>query len=55
VLLALDAAEPRDADALAAATGLSAARLSAALVLLELEGLAEALPGALFARRRARA
>ena len=51
VLLALDAAEPRDADALAAATGLSAARLSAALVLLELEGLAEALPGALFARR----
>ena len=55
VLLALDAAEPRDADALAAATGLSRARLSAALVLLELEGLAEALPGALFARRRARA
>lgn len=55
VLLALDAAEARDADALAAATGLSAARLSAALVLLELEGLAEALPGALFARRRARA
>ncbi|HYN42792.1 MAG TPA: DNA-processing protein DprA [Thermoanaerobaculia bacterium] len=55
VLLALDAAEPRDADALAAATGLSAARLSGALVLLELEGLAEALPGALFARRRARA
>ena len=55
VLLALDAAEPRDADALAAATGLSASRLSAALVLLELEGLAEALPGALFARRRARA
>ena len=52
VLLALDAAEPRDADALAAETGLSAARLSAALVLLELEGLAEALPGALFARRR---
>jgi DNA processing protein len=55
VLLALDAAEPRDADALTAATGLSASRLSAALVLLELEGLAEALPGALFARRRARA
>jgi DNA processing protein len=55
VLLALDAAEPRDADALAAQTGLSASRLSAALVLLELEGLAEALPGALFARRRARA
>jgi DNA processing protein len=55
VLLALDAADPRDADALAAATGLPASRLSAALVLLELEGLAEALPGALFARRRARA
>ena len=55
VYLALDAAEPRDADALAAETGLSASRLSAALVLLELEGLAEALPGALFARRRARA
>ncbi len=55
VLLALDEAEPRDADALAAETGLSASRLSAALVLLELEGLAEALPGALFARRRARA
>ncbi|MFN7989866.1 MAG: DNA-processing protein DprA [Thermoanaerobaculia bacterium] len=55
VLLALDVAEPRDADALSAATGLSAARLSAALVLLELEGLAEALPGAVFARRRPRA
>jgi hypothetical protein len=34
--------------------GLSAARLSAALVLLELEGLAEALPGALFARKARR-
>lgn len=55
VLLALDVAEPRDADALSAATGLPAARLSAALVLLELEGLAEALPGAVFARRRPRA
>ena len=54
VWAALDAAEPRDADALAAATGLAAARLSAALVLLELEGLAEALPGAVFARRPAR-
>lgn len=54
LILALDEAEPRDADALAAATGLSAARLSAALVLLELEGLAEALPGAVFARRRPR-
>ena len=55
VLLALDGAEPRDADALAATTGLSAARLSAALVLLELDGLAEALPGAQFARKGARA
>ena len=55
VLAALDDVEPRDADALAAATGLSAARLSAALVLLELDGLAEALPGAQFARKRARA
>ncbi len=54
VLLALDEGEPRDADALSAATGLPAARLSAALVLLELEGLAEALPGAVFARRRPR-
>jgi len=55
VLLALDVVQARDADALAAETGLSAARLSAALVLLELEGLAEALPGAHFARRRPRA
>ncbi len=55
VLLALDPAEPRDADALAAETGLPAHRLSAALVLLELEGLVEALPGAFFARRRPRA
>ncbi len=55
VLLALDAVEPRPADELAAVTGLSAARLSAALVLLELEGLAEALPGALFARKAPRA
>ncbi len=54
VLLALDVAEPRDADTLSAATGLPAARLSAALVLLELEGLAEALPGALFARKAPR-
>jgi DNA processing protein len=55
VLLALDAAEPRHADDLARATGLPAARLSAALVLLELEGLAEALPGAHFARKTPRA
>ena len=54
VLLALDPVEPRAADELAAATGLTAARLSAALVLLELEGLAEALPGALFARKAPR-
>ena len=54
VLLALDPVEPRAADELTVATGLSAARLSAALVLLELEGLAEALPGALFARKAPR-
>ncbi|HQR45403.1 MAG TPA: DNA-processing protein DprA, partial [Thermoanaerobaculia bacterium] len=50
VLAALDASEPRDADALLAATGLPAARLSSALVRLELEGLATAIPGALFLR-----
>jgi DNA processing protein len=55
VLLALDGPDARAADDLGARTGLSAARLSAALVLLELEGLAEALPGALFARKRPRA
>lgn len=49
---ALDPDEPRDSDALASLTGLSAARLSAALVMLELEGLAEALGGAVFVRRR---
>ncbi|HSB35263.1 MAG TPA: DNA-processing protein DprA [Thermoanaerobaculia bacterium] len=50
VLAALDAEEPRDADALVAATSLSASRLSSALVRLELEGLATALPGGLFVR-----
>jgi len=52
VLGVLDPDDPRDADALVAATGLDAGRLSAALVGLELEGLAAALPGAVFVRRR---
>lgn len=51
VLAVLSVGEPQDADVLSAATGLSASRLAAALVELELEGLAEALPGASFARR----
>lgn len=51
---ALDADEPKDADTLLSATGLSAARFSAALVHLELEGLVTVLPGALFVRPRAR-
>jgi DNA processing protein len=50
VLAALDAEEPRDADALVAATSLSASRLSSALVRLELEGLATALAGGHFVR-----
>ena len=54
LLAALDADEPKDADALLSATGLSAARFSAALVHLELEGLAAVLPGALFVRSRVR-
>ena len=54
LLAALDADEPKDADALLSATGLSAARFSAALVHLELEGLVTVLPGALFVRSRAR-
>ena len=54
VLEALDFLDPKDADALAAATGLDAAHLSAALVLLELDGLAEPVPGAAFVRKRAR-
>jgi predicted Rossmann fold nucleotide-binding protein DprA/Smf involved in DNA uptake len=53
-LVGLDADEPRDADTLLAATGLDAARFSAALVHLELEGLVTVLPGALFARSRAK-
>jgi DNA processing protein len=55
VLAALDLSEPRDSDALLAATGLPAARLSSALVRLELEGLATAIPGALFLRLAGRA
>ena len=55
VLEALDPSEARDTDALLAATRLSAARLSSALVRLELEGLATALPGALFVRLAGRA
>ncbi len=54
LLAALDPDEPRDADALIPAAGLDAARFSAALLLLEIEGLASALPGALFVRSRAR-
>ena len=54
LLVALDADEPKDADALLSATGLDAARFSAALVHLELEGLVTVLPGALFVRPRAR-
>ncbi len=54
VLAALDADEPKDADTLLSATGLDAARFSAALVHLELEGLVTVLPGALFVRPRAR-
>lgn len=52
LLDALDPDEPHDAAALAAAAALPAARLSAALVSLEMEGLVELLPGALFVRRR---
>jgi DNA processing protein len=54
LLGALDPDEPRDADALIPAAGLDAARFSAALLHLELEGLATALPGALFVRSRPR-
>jgi DNA processing protein len=55
VLAALDPTEARDTDALLAATRLTAARLSSALVRLELEGLAAALPGAAFLRLAGRA
>jgi DNA processing protein len=51
---ALDSDEPKDAEVLLSATGLDAARFSAALVHLELEGLVTVLPGALFVRPRAR-
>lgn len=51
---ALDEAEGRDGDELELATGLGASRLAAALLRLELEGLAEALPGAVFVRSRRR-
>jgi DNA processing protein len=54
LLSRLDADEPRDADTLLTVTGLDAARFSAALVHLELEGLVTVLPGALFARARAK-
>jgi len=50
VLAALDDSEARDTDALLAATGLTASRLSSALVRLEIEALATALPGAFFVR-----
>ena len=55
VLAALDDSEARDTDALLAATGLTAARLSSALVRLEIEALATALPGAVFVRLAGRA
>jgi DNA processing protein len=54
LLGALDPDEPREADVLLPAAGLDAARFSAALLHLELEGLAVALPGALFVRTRER-
>ena len=54
LLSALDEEEPRDTDTLAAATFLTAARLSSALLELELEGLVSVLPGALFVRSRAK-
>jgi DNA processing protein len=54
LLAVLDPDEPRDADALIPAAALDAARFSAALLHLEIEGLATALPGALFVRSRPR-
>ena len=54
VVIAAFCDEPRDADALIPAAGLDAARFSAALLHLEIEGLATALPGALFVRSRLR-
>jgi len=52
-LLEVLEADPLSADALAARAGLTPAQASAALTLLELKGLARALPGGRFARRRA--
>lgn len=54
VLAALTDPEGHDVEELRRETGLPAPRLSAALVELELESLADALPGGLFVRRRAR-
>jgi len=54
LLRALDPDDPRDADALIALARLDAPRFSAALFHLEIEGLATALPGALFVRARTR-
>jgi DNA processing protein len=54
LLAALDPDDPRDADALIPAAGLDAGRFGAALLFLEIEGLATALPGALFVRTRPR-
>jgi len=53
-LLEVLSEDPQPTDALAAAAGLEAARISGALTLLELKGLARALPGGRFARRRPR-
>ncbi|MFO8013451.1 MAG: DNA-processing protein DprA [Phycisphaerae bacterium] len=44
--------DPAGVDALAAGSGLEAARVSGALTLLELKGLVRALPGGRFIRRR---
>ena len=54
LLSVLDTDEAKDADTLLKVTGLGAARFSAALVHLELEGLVTVLPGALFVRARAK-
>jgi len=49
-LAALDGKTPRDADDVAASTGIGAARAAALLFELELEGLAIALPGRYYVR-----
>ncbi|MBE3070016.1 MAG: DNA-protecting protein DprA, partial [Planctomycetes bacterium] len=46
--------EPASLDVLASRAGLNAAKVSGALTLLELKGLARALPGGRFVRRRPR-